>query len=99
MSSYGQILQLLQEVIEAFNDGLASEQPLLAAPDTLLVGNGATLDSLGFVNFVVMVEEALERQFGLEISVVDMLTDDPAAPLTVAQLAKRLAVRLTAGAA
>jgi acyl carrier protein len=39
--------------------------------DTVLLGGGATLDSLGLVSLVISVEQAIEDEFGINISLAD----------------------------
>lgn len=57
---------------EANIDRVAEEPPLEKSPSTPIHGGDSGLDSLGLVNFVVAVEENVEREFGAQI----MLADD-----------------------
>ncbi|MFZ0825984.1 MAG: hypothetical protein WAO02_01040 [Verrucomicrobiia bacterium] len=55
------------------NEVLPEENLLSKDPGTKLMGEGAVLDSMGFVNFVVALEEALAGATGLNINVVEEL--------------------------
>ena len=70
----GQILGILYQCIDELNEQLAPEQQLRKAPQTGLFGGSGMLDSLGFVNFVALVEDKCERCFQVALS----LTEDGA---------------------
>ena len=64
---------------------------MLASDDLILLGPGAGLDSMGFVNFIIALEEELERELGRDFSVGDLLNihaDGGSEMLTVAGLVK-----------
>ena len=46
------------------------EQALKKSMDTVLFGAGGALDSLGMVNFIRAVEQRLEREFGVAVTLV-----------------------------
>ena len=54
------------------NELLLEEQALVKDPGTILLGPGAALDSMGFVNFVVGLDEEISAA-GLNVSVVEEL--------------------------
>ena len=59
------------------------------SPDTTLTGDGACLDSMGFVNFVVTLEDELDSLFGITIDLAEKLestVSSPKAQLTVSEL-------------
>lgn len=99
MSSYLQAVQLLYDAIGVANETLEPGQRLTLTPDTVLLGEGGKLDSLGFVNFAVTVEEGLERDFGQNVNVMDIVTASERVHWTVADLAERIAACLAPGAA
>jgi len=59
--------------IEAVNDLLPPEQALEADGDVVLLGKDARLDSMGFVNFIVALEQELERELGRGLDIADLL--------------------------
>ena len=58
------ILEVLYESIEELNELRSKDQQLASSPQTLLLGDGAGLDSLGFVNLVTLIEEKCQDSFG-----------------------------------
>ena len=56
------------EAMDRVNEVLPPGHELDKLEDTVLVGPGGKLDSLGWVNFSVAVEEALESNLGLQLS-------------------------------
>ena len=86
MIAQDRILQVLQSGVQKMAEVDLYEEPLLCAPDTILLGDGACLDSMGFVNFIVAIEDAVEREFGIIINIHEELSGSAAgkeAPLTV----------------
>ena len=69
-----QILGILYECIDELNEQLAPDQQLRKTPQTALFGDAGRLDSLGFVNFVAIVEDKCESCFRVSLS----LTEDAA---------------------
>lgn len=66
------IFDCLYAAIDDVNTDHDGKPPLAKSPETSIHGSSSTLDSLGLVNFVVAVEENVEREFGAQI----MLADD-----------------------
>lgn len=60
-----EVLQLLRDAVSAFND-VHGEKQLAFALETPLFGNGAPLDSLDLVMFLVEVEGLLADRYGME---------------------------------
>jgi len=69
-----QILEILYQCIDELNEQVAPEQQLVKAPQTRLLGDSGRLDSLGFVNFIALVEDQCESRFRVALS----LTEDSA---------------------
>jgi len=65
--------QIVHQAIDATNSLLLDSSQLSKRPDTALLGEGADLDSMGFINFVVALEDGLAQQAGLKLSVVEEL--------------------------
>lgn len=66
-----QILNLIYNSIDALNEQFARNNWLEKSPQTLLSGTGGALDSLGFVNLVANIEEKVEGEFGIGLSLTD----------------------------
>lgn len=91
-------LQLMRECADSLLRSDMIEQPIDLTPSALLYGEGANLDSIGFVTFVTGVEERLNEKLGgdLVIALLDIDDFDDSAPmLTVDRFADYL-VRLAA---
>ena len=72
----GQIAETIYASIDELNEMLAPDQRLEKALTTVILKQGGGLDSLGFVNFVSLVEDKYFERFGRRI----ILTQpDPAA--------------------
>ena len=67
-----QILGILYQCIEELNEQLAPEQRLRMAPETGLFGDSGRLDSLGFVNFIALVEDKCESCFRVALSLTEV---------------------------
>jgi acyl carrier protein len=65
------IIETIFDVLEVLNPQLPSEQRLEKSVDTLLFGKHGRLDSLGLVNLIVAIEEEIEEQFGILITLAD----------------------------
>ncbi len=65
------ILQSIYDTIEEVNRQLPNEQQLQKSPDTIIVGHGGVLDSLGVINFLVALEDRLSRETGNTITLLD----------------------------
>ena len=66
----GTLEEIVYPVVDAVQDLLKPGAALAKSPDSPLYGPGAPLDSLGLVNFVVAVEEAVEAKRGSAIRLV-----------------------------
>jgi acyl carrier protein len=65
------ITQVIFHVIDEINQQLAENQRIEKSMATTLLGKSAVLDSLGLVNLIVTVEEEIEEQFGVNITLAD----------------------------
>jgi hypothetical protein len=90
------VLKALLEAVDAVNAQLPRARRLARSPETALLGDTSTLDSLGLVSLIVAAEEKVEEAFGVSLTLVD----EAARPaeespfLTLATLAEHLQGRL-----
>lgn len=83
---------VVYEAIDTVNQQLPPARRLRKAPDTIIIGRGGALDSLGIVNFVIALEEKVADRIGVAVQLLDadMIGDE--SPLrTVESLARFLA--------
>lgn len=66
-----QVQDVLNYAIDRVNELLPTGEPLSKEKDTVLLGQGGKLDSMGFVNLVVAIEEELEKQLGVRAVLLD----------------------------
>ena len=66
-----QVLELIYETIDELNQTLATGMQLPKSPDTVLFGEGSTIDSLGLVGLIVGVEQRAAEQFEAAITIVN----------------------------
>jgi hypothetical protein len=65
------IEQIVLRVLSRMNEDLPSSERVTWEGSTPIVGDGGLLDSLGMANFLVQVEEAVEDQCGIDLSLTD----------------------------
>ena len=91
------IRDAVYRTIEVVNELLPPEQALLAHDDLVLLGKSSSLDSMGFVNFIVTLEEELERGLGKALDIADLISAQSevgGSISTVGDLINRLSERL-----
>ena len=66
-----QIAAAVYEAVDELNGQLPRSQRLRKAPDTPLLGPGATLDSLGLVNLIAATQARIEEVFGARLTLID----------------------------
>jgi acyl carrier protein len=71
-----EILAIMYQCIDELNELLVPEQQLSKTPHTSLFGDAGGLDSLGFVNFIALVEEKLENRLRIALSLMDGANED-----------------------
>jgi hypothetical protein len=69
-------IEIVYRAIDAVNEQLPEENRLPKAPDVILLGKGGRLDSLGFVNLLVCLEESCDQVCGVSVSFVDAARTD-----------------------
>lgn len=65
------VLELIYETIDELNQTLAPEMQLSKSPETVLFGEGSTIDSLGLVGLIVGVEQRAAEQLEAVITIVN----------------------------
>ena len=63
--------QLFSDVIGEFNEQMDEDTHLKMEQEEKLFGTNGKLDSIGLVNFIVLLEEHIEDFFGLEVVIAD----------------------------
>jgi len=66
----GKVVQALFSAVDEVNRLLPPEDRLNKSTDVVLYGESGKLDSLGLVNLIVAVEEKVEEEFGVRITLV-----------------------------
>ena len=66
-----QVLQVVYRAIDEINPGLPAERRLKKSASTALFGHAGALDSLGLVNLIVAVEQAVEDELGASVTLAD----------------------------
>ena len=67
------ILELIYSMIDEHNKLNPDELKLEKSLETVLIGPKGNLDSLGFVNFLVEVEDVIKKNIDQDICVIDEL--------------------------
>lgn len=65
------IIQAVIEAIDELNKQLPKEEKLEKSVDTVLFGNEGSLDSLRLVSLVTTVEQKIEENFGITVTLLD----------------------------
>mgnify|MGYP000911250347 CR=1 FL=1 len=70
-SAYREIIQAVYQAIDEVNPLLSREMKLDKTPDTVILGEGGKLDSMGLVNLIVAVEDKMRSNLGYEVALSD----------------------------
>lgn len=65
------VVDVIYRAADDFNAEWEPEARITHSLDSLLFGRGGSLDSLGLVNFIVAVEQRLERELGVSLTLAD----------------------------
>jgi acyl carrier protein len=65
------LIGIIYECLEEVNEQLPDDQRIQKSPDAILVGAAGGLDSLGFVNFIALVEEKCAHRYGITFSLTE----------------------------
>jgi acyl carrier protein len=84
------VIDCIYAAIDEINEDRGGAAPLAKSLDTPIHGSESELDSLGLVNFVVMVEENVEREFDVPVVLGDdrALSSEPSPFESVGKLAE-----------
>ena len=80
------IQNIVSCAIDRVNEVLPTGQSLAKERTTALLGRDGRLDSMGFVNLVVALEEELEKQLGITVTLADEVMLDGQGLSTVGEL-------------
>ena len=68
---YKKVVEKILQAIEEINDQLPQKQKLAQSTSTVLFGKDGKLDSLGLVNLLVIIEQNIEDEFDISITIAD----------------------------
>ena len=94
MINNGKIIQSIMDAIDEINERYPEDKRLSKSVDTVLTGESGKLDSLGLVSFVVSVEERIQNDLGVNISLADEIGNVDGALRTPEILAEHIAKEL-----
>jgi len=65
------VLESVYRAIREVNDQVMQEDKIEISPDTVLVGSGTNVDSIGLVNLIAMAEKNIEDEFSVTLTLAD----------------------------
>ena len=71
MTNNERITNVIFSAVEEVNDQLPRKQRLEKSIGTILFGKSGKLDSLALVNLIVAVEEKIQEEFGVTVTLAD----------------------------
>lgn len=71
MKGIQRVIEVIFAAIDNFNPLLPPERQLEKSTDTVLFGKSGKLDSLGLVNLIVEVEQKIEDEFSVSLTIAD----------------------------
>ncbi len=88
MDQTSTITSTIMNCVTQLNKQLAVGDRLGTSPDTILMGDGGTLDSLGLITLFVNIEQELASRHGLSCPLLDTATseENPDEMRTIGQL-------------
>jgi len=66
-----EILRIVYRAIDELNPQLPPERRLEKSPETAVFGSAGRLDSLGLVNLIVAIEQAVENELAVSVVLAD----------------------------
>ncbi len=90
-----ELLDIIYQSLEEVNEQLPNDQQIQKSLGATLVGRAGGLDSLGFVNFIALVEEKCAHKYGVTVSLTDTSSHEDDALEDVGKFADYLFQRLT----
>ena len=64
-------MQAIYRAVDEINEQLPKGRRLDKSPETMLFGKSGRLDSLSLVSFIVEVEQQVQEEFGVAITLAD----------------------------
>lgn len=65
------IVNIIYRSIDEVNQLQPPNKRVLKSMESVLLGEKSALDSLGFINFVVTLEQKIQEEFGVQISLTE----------------------------
>ena len=65
------LMELCFTVVDNLNKQLPRDQQIVKSPDTILIGHESSFDSLRLVNFTLAIEQSVNDEFNVTISLTD----------------------------
>jgi acyl carrier protein len=69
--SIQEIVNIIYLSIDEINELQPQNKRVPKSMESVLLGQESALDSLGFINFVVTLEQKIQEKFGIEISLTE----------------------------
>ena len=94
------VSDLILGVINELNNELQTDNKIKESVDTILIGEEGSLDSIGFVNFITMLEEKIDDKFQIALVLTEdeeLIFSDDGPFRTVGSLAKYISECLSEG--
>ena len=66
------IIETIFDAISDVNKQLPRKSRVEKSTNTILMGESAQLDSLGFINFIIAIEEHIEKKFNKSLNLTEM---------------------------
>lgn len=97
VNRYNQVLEIIYGAIDEVNALSTPDKALVKAPQTVVFGDGGVLDSLGLLNLLVALQDAVKAATGrslllLQMGGIDLASDHPLR--TVQSLAEHVCANL-----
>jgi acyl carrier protein len=94
MVNRSSILDAVFIAVQNTNEALPIDRKIGSSESEPIIGEGAKIDSLGFVTLMVAVEQEVEAAIGSCPSLVEELSDPSAGVTTLGQLVDYIGVRI-----
>ena len=65
------VQKLIYDSIDELNQQLSEDDRLIKSSETKLFGSNSKLDSLGLVSFIVVVEQNIDDEFSVSLTLAD----------------------------
>lgn len=96
MATRDDVRKLIYSAIDEVNAAQSQEHRIAKSPDSILFGEGGSLDSLGLLTFVLQVEQRVQSEGYSDFTLTDpeTMADSPVAFRTVDTLSDYIVRRL-----